>query len=290
MTSRGDYVIFPGDSTAGSVSNQPHRPTRVFDRFGRQFSDLYRYRVLVEVLVRRELKARYRGAVLGFLWSFVNPLMLVGLYILVFSIYLRVDMPGYPAFLLSGVFPWLWFSSSINEAVHAIIGNGGLIRKVYLPSEVFPLVPVGSNMVHFLASLPILVILLVSVGLPPAWPILVFPLVVLSQLIFTYGVALTVSALAVQFRDLLHIVPNAMTAVFFATPIIYPSAMVPERFRVLVDLNPLSYIIRAYQDILFYRRMPDGWQLAGLLAAGAMFLAAGMLIFDARKDTFAEEV
>lgn len=290
MTSRGDYIVSPRVSTVRAVSNQPYRLARLFDQLARQLSELYRYRVLVEVLVRRELKARYRGTVLGFLWSFVNPLMLVGLYILVFSIYLRVDIPGYPAFLLSGVFPWLWFLSSVNEAAHAIIGNGGLIRKVYMPSEVFPLVPVGSNLMHFLASLPILVVLLVLVGLAPAWPILLFPFVVLLQLIFTYGVALIVSALAVQFRDLLHIVPNVMTALFFATPIIYPIAMVPERFRILVDLNPLRYIIGAYQDILFYRRVPDGWQLAGLLAVSAVFLAVGLLVFNARKDTFAEEV
>jgi lipopolysaccharide transport system permease protein len=259
---------------------------RIFDRA----LELYRYRVLIEVLIRRELRARYRGTVLGFLWSFVNPLVLMALYVLVFSIYLRVDMPNYPAFLLSGIFPWLWFSASLNEATQAIIGNGGLIRKVYLPSEVFPLVPVGSYMVHFIASLPILFGFLVSAGLTPSWSLLFFPVVVGIQVLFTYGIALIVSSLAVQFRDLLHIVPNLLTALFFATPIFYPATMVPERYRILIDVNPLSYLVTAYQDVLFFGRMPASWRVAVLVAVTVLVLAAGVACFDARKDVFAEEV
>lgn len=259
---------------------------RIFDRA----LELYRYRVLIEVLIRRELKARYRGTVLGFLWSFVNPLVLMALYVLVFSIYLRVDMPNYPAFLLSGIFPWLWFSASLNEATPSIIGNGGLIRKVYLPSEVFPLVHVGSNMVHFIASLPILFGFLVWAGLTPSWSLLFLPVIVGVQVLFTYGIALVVSSLAVQFRDLLHIVPNLLTALFFATPIFYPATLVPERYRILLDVNPLSYLITAYQDVLFFGTVPSPWRLAVLATVTVMLLAAGVSAFDARKDVFAEEV
>lgn len=259
---------------------------RVFDRI----RELYRYRVLVEVLIRRELKARYRGTVLGFLWSFVNPLVLMALYVLVFSVYLRVDMPNYPAFLLSGIFPWLWFSSTQSEATLAILGNAGLIRKVYLPSEVFPLVFVGSNMVHFLASLPILFGFLVWSGLTPSWSLLLLPLIIAIQVPFTCGVALVLAALTVQFRDLVHIVPNLMTALFFATPIFYPVAMVPERYRILVDANPLSHLITAYHDVLFYGRVPSLWHLAVLVVASWLVLAAGFAVFDTRKEMFAEEV
>jgi lipopolysaccharide transport system permease protein len=252
--------------------------------------ELYRYRVLVEVLIRRELKARYRGTVLGFLWSFVNPLILMGLYVLVFSVYLRVDMPNYPAFLLSGIFPWLWFSSSVNEATLCIIGNGGLIRKVYLPSEVFPLVPLGSNMVHFIASLPILFGFLTWAGLTPSWSLLVLPVVIGLQVLFTYGIALAVSALVVQFRDLYHIVPNLMTALFFATPIFYPATMVPERYRILLDVNPLSYLITAYQEMLFFGRVPSPERMTVLILGAWLVLALGLAVFEARKDSFAEEV
>jgi lipopolysaccharide transport system permease protein len=264
------------------------------NRLGHQLveraTELYRYRVLIEVLIRRELKARYRGTVLGFLWSFVNPLILMGLYVLVFSVYLRVDMPNYPAFLLAGIFPWLWFSSSLNEATYCIIGSGGLIRKVYLPSEVFPLVPVGSSMVHFVASLPILMGMLVWSGLRPSWSMLFLPVVIVLQLLFTYGVALILSSLTVQFRDLLHIVPNFMTALFFATPIFYPATMVPERYRILLDINPLSYLITAYQDVLYFGRMPSPGRVAVLVAVTGLVLTSGVICFDSRKDVFAEEV
>ncbi len=259
---------------------------RVFDRT----RELYRYRVLVEVLIRRELKARYRGTILGFLWSFVNPVILMGLYVLVFSVYLRVDMPNYPAFLLSGIFPWLWFSATVNEATLAIIGNGGLIRKVYLPSEVFPLVHLGSNMVHFVASLPILFGFLMWAGLTPSWSLLAFPVVVGLQVLFTYGIALAVSALVVRFRDFFHIIPNSLTALFFATPIFYPATMVPERYRILLDANPLSYLILAYQDVLFFGRFPSPGQMAVLVIGAWLMLAMGLAVFDAHKAMFAEEV
>jgi lipopolysaccharide transport system permease protein len=285
-----------GDTAVESLA--PVRPAPsdrlLVTRLGRQLieqaTELYRYRVLVEVLIRRELKARYRGTVLGFLWSFVNPLILMGLYVLVFSVYLRVDMPNYPAFLLSGIFPWLWFSASLNEATYSIIGSGGLIRKVYLPSEVFPLVPVGSSMVHFLASLPIMFGVLIWAGRTPSWSLLFLPVIIALQLLFTYGIALIVSSLTVQFRDLLHIVPNFMTALFFATPIFYPTTMVPERYRILLDVNPLSYLITAYQDVLYFGRMPSPGREAALVGVTALVLAAGVACFDSRKDVFAEEV
>jgi ABC-type polysaccharide/polyol phosphate export permease len=255
-----------------------------------QAIELYRYRVLIEVLIRRELKARYRGTVLGFLWSFMNPLILMGLYVLVFSVYLRIDMPNYPAFLLSGIFPWLWFSASLNEATYSIIASGALIRKVYLPSEVFPLVPVGSSMMHFVASLPILFGVLAWEGVRPSWSLLFLPVIIGLQLLFTYGIALIVSSLTVQFRDLFHIVPNFLTALFFATPIFYPSAMVPERYRILLDLNPLSYLVTAYQDVMFFGRMPSAARVAILMTMTVVVLVAGVACFNSRKDLFPEEV
>jgi lipopolysaccharide transport system permease protein len=285
-----------GNPAVESLTSARLTPSRRFplSRLGHQLveraTELYRYRVLIEVLIRRELKARYRGTVLGFLWSFVNPLILMGLYVLVFSVYLRVEMPNYPAFLLAGIFPWVWFSASLNEATYSIIASGGLIRKVYLPSEVFPLVPVGSSMVHFVASLPILMGVLVWSGLRPSWSLLFLPVVIVLQLLFTYGIALILASLTVEFRDLFHIVPNFMTALFFATPIFYPATMVPERYRILVDINPLSYLITAYQDVWYFGRMPSPGRVAVLVAVTGLVLTAGVICFDSRKDMFAEEV
>ncbi|MEK6684047.1 MAG: ABC transporter permease [Nitrospirota bacterium] len=251
---------------------------------------IYRYRALIQILIIRELKARYRGTFLGFLWSFVNPLVLMAIYVLVFSIYLRMDMENYPVFLLCGILPWAWFSSGLSEATLSIIGNGSLIKKVYLPSEIFPLVSIGSNMVHYLLSIPILLIFIVSFGMEPSWPLLLLPLIFLIQFVFTYSLALILSSLAVQFRDLLHIVPNFLMIWFFLTPIFYPMTLVPEKYRALVDFNPMAQLIMAYQDIFFYNRIPSIPGLAVLTGLSCVLLVIGFSLFEARKDLFAEEV
>lgn len=251
---------------------------------------LYRYRALVQVLIIRELKARYRGTSLGFLWSFVNPLILMMIYVLVFSIYLRIDMENYPAYLLCGILPWAWFSSSLHEATNSIISNGGLIKKVYLPSEVFPLVSVGSNMVHYLLSIPILLIFLTFFGIKLSWTFLAFPIILCIQFMFSYGLALIISSLAARFRDLLHVVPNLLMFWFFLTPIFYPLTAVPEKYRFLLDLNPMAHLIIAYQDIFFYNRPPSVPSLTVMTGISSVLLMLGISFFETRKDLFAEEV
>ncbi len=253
-------------------------------------TQLYRYRVMVQILILRELKARYRGTALGFLWSFVNPLVLMVVYVLVFSVYFRVDMEHYPVFVLSGILPWNCFSSGLNEAANSIIGNGGLIKRVYLPSEIFPFVYVGSNMVHYLLSIPILLLFLIFFGIKLSWPLLLFPWILSIQFLFTYGLALIVSSLAVEFRDLLHVVSNFLMIWFFVTPIFYPITMVPERYRPLVNFNPMAQLILAYQDIFFSNQIPSMAGLTILTALSVAFLAIGLAFFEARKDLFAEEV
>ncbi len=251
---------------------------------------LYRYRVLIQILILRELKARYRGSALGFLWSFVNPLVLMVIYLLVFSVYMRIEMEGYSGFLLCGILAWAWFSSGLQAAAHSIIENGGLIKKVYLPSEVFPFVCVGSNMIHYLLSVPILLSFLVFLGTNLSWPLLFFPAILVVQFVFLYGLALILSSLAVRFRDLLHVVPNLLMLWFFLTPIFYPITMVPEPYRVLVKVNPMALIIKAYQDIFFYNQSPSVFSLLMLAVVCCVLLWIGFSFFAARKGLFAEEV
>ena len=251
---------------------------------------LYRYRELIQVLIQRELKARYRRSALGFLWSFVNPLILTGIYLLVFSVYLRIDMERYAGFLLCGILAWVWLSSALQTAANSIIQNGGLIKKVYLPSEVFPFVSVGSNLVHYLLSIPILLGLLLALGVQPSWAWLMFPIVVVLQFTFIYGIALIVSSVAVRFRDVLHVLPNLLMLWLFLTPIFYPVTLVPEPYRVLVNVNPMFHIVHAYQDMFFYRRFPSAASLLILIAFCGVLLAVGFAVFTSRKALFAEEV
>ena len=257
---------------------------------------LVRYRGLVQSLVARELKARYRGSVLGFFWSFINPLLLLLIYSFVFTVVLPGTRPQelepYALFMFCGILPWTWFSSSLLESANVLIASGNLIKKVLFPAEVLPVVTVLANMVHFFLGLPILAAFLVYYGAPLtpgelAW----FPAVVLVQLVFTLGLALVLSALTVHFRDLKDILSNVLTFWFFATPIIYPMTMAPGVGRQLLNLNPMTHVMVSYQEILFYRG-PFGhwkWLLALGAAAVAMFLA-GYFLFDRLRDSFAEEV
>jgi ABC-type polysaccharide/polyol phosphate export permease len=257
---------------------------------------LLRYRGLIQSLVARELKARYRGSVLGFFWSFVNPLLLLLIYSLVFKYFLppsAKDLDHYELFLFCGLLPWTWFSSSLLESSGVLISGGNLIKKVLFPAEILPVVTVLANMVHFILGLPILAVFLVYYQRPLnaaelAW----FPVVVLVQLILTLGFALILSALTVHFRDIRDILSNLMTFWFFATPIIYPYQIMSEAWQQrLLQLNPFSHLAITYQEILYFQGPVGHW--FWLLVLGAIsigFFLFGYFVFDRLRDTFAEEV
>lgn len=254
------------------------------------FAELYRHRTLTEILVQRELKARYRGTALGFLWSFVNPLMMMAIYIFVFHFTMRLPVPHYGAFVLTGLLPWNAFVAGVLEGMNALVANGNLIRKVALPAEIFPLVAVSANAAHFLLSLPVLLLVLwgSGVGLGPG--ILWLPLLLLEQFVYATCLAVLLSSLAVQFRDLVHIVPNLVMMLFYVTPIIYPANMVPARLAPLVRYNPLAGLMENYRAVLL-----EGGSLAlgpyGLrLVVGLTALGLCLRLFRARRDLYPELV
>ena len=193
----------------------------------RNLAALVRYRGLIQSLVARELKARYRGSFLGFFWSFINPLLLLLVYSFVFSYVMNAAqderVTPYALFMFCGILPWTWFSSSLAESSNVLISGGNLIKKVLFPAEVLPIVTVLSNMVHFLFGLVILAGFLIWYQRPlNLSELAVFPLAVAVQLVMTTGFALILSALTVHFRDIKDILANLLTFWFFATPIIYP--------------------------------------------------------------------
>src|SRR5215217_9649058 len=206
---------------------------------------LLRYRGLIQSLVARELKARYRGSVLGFFWSFINPLFLLLIYSFVFKYILaqRADIDHYELFMFCGILPWTWFSSSLLESSGVLISGGNLIKKVLFPAEILPIVTVLANMVHFFFGLTILALFLIWFQRPltPA-ELLWFPVVVLIQLVLTTGFALLLSALTVHFRDLRDILGNLLTFWFFATPIIYPYFVMKDWQLRLLQFNPFTHL------------------------------------------------
>ncbi len=258
---------------------------------------LTRYRGLIQSLVARELKARYRGSFLGFFWSFINPLLLLLVYSFVFTVVMpsahdeRIE--PYALFMFCGILPWTWFSSSLNEAAGVLISGGNLIKKVLFPAEILPIVTVLANMIHFFFGLVILAGFLVYYQRPLDLPgLALFPVAVAIQLILTLGFALLLSALTVHFRDIRDILSNLLTFWFFATPIIYPWFLFKGKWQEkLLNLNPFTHLAISYQEILFFAGPVGHVKLLMLLGViSVAFFLFGYFVFDRLRDTFAEEV
>jgi ABC-type polysaccharide/polyol phosphate export permease len=255
-----------------------------------QVGTLLRYRLLIQSLVSRELKARYRGSVLGFLWSFINPLLLLLTYGLVFTyVFPASHVPSYFLFLFCGILPWTWFQSSIAQSSGILMAGGNLIKKVLFPAEVLPVVTVLANLVHFVLGLPILLLFLAWEG-RLTWTALLVPLPMAVQLVFTIGLALVLSALTVHFRDLQDILGHILHLWFWASPVIYPYTEPKGPVREVIRWNPMAHVLVSYQQMLFEGHFDHyrGLAVAGLVAV-AVF-ALGAFIFDRLRDTFAEEV
>ncbi|MDQ3283494.1 MAG: ABC transporter permease [Acidobacteriota bacterium] len=258
-----------------------------------ELSSLYRHRQLIAALTARDLKARYRGSILGFFWSLANPLLLLAVYTLVFTKFFpRQDVTPYPLFLFSGILPWTFFAAATLEATNAISSNAGLIKKVMFPAEALPLVVVLSHLVHFVAALPILLAAILGFAalgkFAVSWTILLVPFVMVLQAIFVAGIALIVSSASVLFRDLRDILANLLQLGFFLTPILYVSSQIESRpLRALLRLNPMTPFVVTYQNLLFQRQLPNLSDALLIIVYAALSLYGGFFVFDRLRDTFA---
>jgi ABC-type polysaccharide/polyol phosphate export permease len=260
---------------------------------------LLRFRNLLVTLTGRELKARYRGSLLGFLWSLVNPLLLLAVYTVVFDLVFQHRAAGtrpYAVFLLCGLFPWVWLSTALLDGCASLTASAGLLRKAVFPAEVLPVVSTLASLAHFLLALPVLLLALLAartLGYPVAgWTVLLLPLPVLLQLFFASGLALAFAALAVHFKDVRDLLQNVLTFAFFLTPILYPLAAVAHlrALSLVVAANPFTPFVRLYQELLFHGRLPP--TALWLQSAGLALLAwgAGSWLFERLSPTLVEAV
>lgn len=257
---------------------------------------LYRYRQLIAALTARDLKARYRGSILGYFWSLANPLLLLGVYSLVFTIFFPQQVVNpYPLFLFAGILPWTFFSAAVLESTTSIAGNAGLIKKVMFPAETLPLVVVFSHLVHFALALPVLFAAMGAYAIAgqatiPATAALV-PFLMLLQTIFVAGVVMVVASASVLLRDLRDIINNLMQLGFFITPIIYLIARIDSRpMRALLRLNPMTPFVVSYQDVLFFGRLPGLADALLMVFYSFVSMVAGITVFDRLRDTLAEAI
>jgi lipopolysaccharide transport system permease protein len=249
---------------------------------------LYQHRELIGVLVAKQLKLRYRGSVLGFLWTLLNPLFQMLVYTLVFSVYFRIDMEKYPAFLFAGLLPWLLFSSSLQQGVTSILDGAGLVTRSQFPAEVLPVVTLVSNTVNFLLTLPLLLAFLFAFRVTLGSALAALPVLIALEFLMALGPVLMLAALNIHFRDLQHIILHLLTVLQFLTPIFYPVSLIPETLRPWAFLNPLATLISAFQDVLYFDRLPPWPPLAVLALVSAVILWAAASMFTRYRQTFAE--
>lgn len=260
----------------------------------RNLRELYQYRALLWSLTQRELKARYRGSVLGFLWTFLNPTLLMLVYALVFGVFMKQDMKNYTYFMFIGLLPWIWFSTCIGAGASTISERRDLLTKVRFPAQVLPTTVVVSNFINYLLALPLMLGLGAFFGVYPTVHTLAFPLVLAAEFLFTLALLYLVSALNVAFRDLQHIVNNILTLVFFASPIIYPASTIsqsgaPEWLKdLLLYGNPIAIVTVAYQAIFYDHQWPSFQALGAVSAVSIVLLWVSAHIFELRREEFAE--
>lgn len=263
--------------------------------------DLWRHRALVGVLVAREVKARYRGSVLGFFWSLLNPLLMLAVYTLVFQLLLPNRSPStspYALFLFCGLLPWNWFSASVSDSAASLLTHGALLRKILFPAEVLPAVAVLAQGVHFLLALPVLLAALLAgvfgaFGPPVAlgWALVQVPLLVVLEALLLLGIGFLLAALTVHFRDVRDLLQTALSVLFFATPILYTLRDLPSgRVTGLLALNPLVPLFSLWHDALFYGRFSPAATWAWAAGISVAAFAVGWAFLDRLRDSFPEAV
>jgi lipopolysaccharide transport system permease protein len=253
--------------------------------------ELVQYRELVRNLVIRDIKLRYRNSVLGFLWCLGNPLLMMAVFTVVFTILMPNNIPKYPVFILCALLPWNYFNTSIMGAIDSIVGNAHLIKKVYFPREVLPLSIVLANLVNFLLALIVLFAMLFAfrVHLTP-WA-LYLPLIILIQTIFTLGLAFIFATLNVFYRDTKIIMEVGMLAWFFLTPIFYRiEDLVPQYARLMYWVNPMASFISWYRIVLYHGTSMEPGFIFRTFVTSVVALVVGYLVFTRYSPVFGEEV
>ncbi len=249
------------------------------------------YRHLLRNLVLKDLKLKYRGSVFGFLWSLANPLIMIVVYTIAFTYFLQRESEGFVFYLMLGILAWTFFASSISGSTGSIADNGGLVKSVFFPRAILPLATVLFNLAQYLLTIVVfLPFMLVFYGIAPAAPMLLFPVFLLLQSLFTIGLALLLSTATAFFRDVKHLVEVGLAVLFWLTPIVYTLATLPDRVRVAIMFSPMAPFITAYHNIFYDRVWPDPitWALAVGYAVVALLI--GLTVMVRYEEQFAERV
>ncbi|MGA9609353.1 MAG: ABC transporter permease [Rouxiella badensis] len=243
---------------------------------------------LATVITEKELKVRYKSSFFGYLWSIANPLLFAMIYYFIFKLIMRVQIPNYTVFIISGLFPWQWFASSTSNSLFSFIANAQIIKKTVFPRSIIPFSNVLMECLHFLCTIPVIIVFLLIYGMTPSWDwIWGVPLIGIAQMAFTLGIALTLSTLNLFFRDLERFITLGIMLLFYCTPILYAGDMIPEKYHFLIEYNPLANMILSWRS-LFMEGVINYHEVFMLYGYEVISLLIGSYVFNKLKYRFAE--
>lgn len=257
--------------------------------------EVWTYREMVASFVRRDLRGRYKGSVLGFLWTFLNPLLQMLVYSVVFSVILKSGIDDYYVYLFIALIPWIFFSSSIQGGSTAVINQKDMVKKIYFPREVLPISLVTTNFVNMLLCFLVVFAVTFLSGRMPTQPehflaLLCLIPVFAVEYILALGMSFLAASVTVYFRDMEHILGILVMAWQYMTPVMYSYDIIPAAIKPIFLLNPMTSIIVAYREILYYQKIPDLTGLIWSLFLGVVVLVFGWCVFSRLKRRFAEEL
>ena len=261
----------------------------------KHLKEMYEYREMIFSLVKKDLRGRYKGSVLGFMWTFINPLLQLLVFTLVFSIIMRANYEQYYLFLFVALVPWMFFSSSVTDGAASILKEKDMVKKIYFPREVLPISTVTSAFVNMILTFLVVFAVVIVAGrsINPL-ALLCLPVVMMVEYILCLGIALIVSSITVYLRDLQYILGIFVMALQYMTPVMYGVDMVERsgagKWLILIfNLNPMTPIIKIYRQIIYYGEVPELSSLLIAVVVGVVFIVVGEILFKKLQKGFAEE-
>lgn len=254
------------------------------------FKNLYEYRELLKTNVKKDIRGKYKGSMLGVLWSFLNPLLMVLVYAIVFPYIMRIETEHYLQYLICGVIPWNFFTTVMGLGMGSIKNNAGIVKKVYFPREILPISARLSGLVNFFISCIIIILFCVFGGLGISWHLILVPFIALVQFFVTAGLVLGLSAINVYVQDTEYIIQFFINMLFYATPILYQAELFPKSIRWILNLNPFTQVVNAYRDAFMYHTLPTLGSMIYIVIFAIICFWGGLRIFRKLEKGFAEEI
>lgn len=248
----------------------------------------HNYKDLIIVLTQKELKVRYKNNVLGYLWSIANPLAFAFVFFVAFKVVMRIQMEDYTLFLIAGLFPWQWFSNSVTSSSGIFIGNASIIKKIRFPRNIIPLSIVLQDMIHFILSIPVIIVFLFIYKKTPSLTWLYgIPILLFLQLLLTYGASLIISSTNLFFKDIEKLTFIFTTFVFYFTPIIYPETMIPDKYKPFININPIAPLMISWRNLFLSGSLELSYLMV-CLAYSIIIFMSGYIIYRRLSWRFAE--